>query len=92
MRRCADVKGDFDGIEEGRVGEGGVAGAEVGRGFEGEDVGAGLERVAFEEGRVAAAIGVCSGFDDQGACAAMEQAHKHSGSRNSLRSVQNVSR
>lgn len=86
-----EAERDFDDVEEGRFGQCQAALAEVGSGVKGEDVRASPERFGVEEGGVAAAIGVGTNLADDRSRGAVQELHKHSGCRNTLCGIQNVS-
>lgn len=86
---AGEADGEFDDVEEGRAGEARAALPEIISGVEGECVTACCEGVAFEQRRVAPAVGVCFRFAQE--MAIPEQANRHSRGRDALCRVENVS-
>ena len=86
---AGEADGEVDNVEEGWVGEGNPAPAEIVGGVEGECVAACCEGLTFERGRVAAAVGVGFGFVQK--LAIPQQADCNSRGWNAFGGVQNMS-
>lgn len=86
-----EADGQFHDIEKRRVGQGEASCAEVVGDMEEQEILARDEAFAFQQGGVAAAVGVGARLTQEGARGPVAEMHKHSGGGNAICGVQNVS-